>query len=116
MDNTNELHVDTGRKGKYFVVRVRDEDPGNRGDLTGLIDIIRDCLENDIKTIAVSFTKSTRLYTRQIATLIRCYALVDDKGGSFAIIAPNPDLMHALDLAGIDTIINTFQAEEELPE
>ena len=112
--NRKRLQVETLRKGGYFVVRVLDDDPGERGDLTELLSIVRRAINGGDENVAVVFTRSAYLYTRSIAALIRCYAMIDDAGGVFAVVAPNPHLMHAIELAGIHTVVKTFTSEEQL--
>lgn len=108
------LNVETLWKSGYYVVRVLDDNPGERGDLAELLSIVRQAISNGNKNIAVVFARSAFLYTRSIAALIRCYAMIDDAGGVFAVVAPNPHLMHAIELAGIHTVIKTFISEDQL--
>jgi hypothetical protein len=115
MIDKQPLAVEYARIGPYYVIRLLDDDPGSRGDLSELIELVGKSILEGNKTIAVSFTRSALLFTRSISALVRCYAMLDDAGGSFAVVAPNPHLMHAIQVSGIDTIIKTVGSEDALP-
>jgi hypothetical protein len=116
MTEKRPLNVEFGTKGPYCIIRLLDDDPGSRGDLSELIELVEQSVRDGKHRIAVAFTKSTLLYTRSIAALVRCYAILDDVQGSFSIVAPNRHLLHSIQVAGIDTIIKSYAAEEDLPE
>jgi hypothetical protein len=115
MTESHPLNIETGQKGSYHIIRLMDEDPGKRGDLSELIELIESYIKQDKKDIAVVFSKSTLLYTRSIAALVRCYAMLDDVEGKLIVIAQNPHLSHAIQIAGIDTIIKTYSSEDQIP-
>jgi hypothetical protein len=116
MTEKRPLTVQFDTKGPYHIIRLLDDDPGSRGDLTELIELVEKSVADGKHRIAVVFTKSTLLYTRSIAALVRCYALLDDVKGSFSIVAPNRHLLHSIQVAGIDTIIKAYACEEDLPQ
>jgi anti-anti-sigma factor len=115
MTDFEPLKMETSSKGRYHIIRILDEDVGQRGDLSDLIEAIRICLAGDIKDIAVVFSASTLLYSRSIAALVRCYAMIDDVDGTIVLVAPNPHLRRAIEIAGINTIIKTVASEQEIP-
>jgi hypothetical protein len=115
MTDKRPLAAQFEQKGPYQVIRLLDDDPGSRGDLSELISMIEQCIRDGRLTVAVVFTRSALLYTRSIAALVRCYALLDDAHGAFSVVAPNPHLLRSIQVAGIDTIIKTYAAEADLP-
>ena len=115
MADRRPLTVQFDTRGPYDLIRVLDDDPGSRGDLSELIEIVRQSVDSGKRRVAVVFTKSALLYTRSISALVRCYALLDDARGSFSIVAPNPHLLNSIRVAGIDSIIRSYAAEEDLP-
>jgi anti-anti-sigma regulatory factor len=115
MTENHPLNFESGQKGSYYIIRLLDEDPGQRGDLSELVDLVQANIEEGKRNIAVVFSKSTLLYTRSIAALVRCYAMLDDVEGKLIVVAQNPHLAHAIQIAGIDTIIKTFSSEDEIP-
>jgi anti-anti-sigma factor len=109
------MKIDTYPKGSYQILRVSEGD-GRISDLSELRDLIAGYLKRGRKSIAVSFSNASYIYSGAIRILIQCYKLIAERGGELCIIEPNPDLFDVLEFLNIDRVIKIYVGEEYLPE
>ena len=107
------MKFETFQKGRRLVVRIL-EDINLNTELTGLITMVERSIALGNKDIAFSFGDGSFLYTRHIATLVKCFEMLRDKGGTLAIIHPNRDIIDILALIDPEQMILKADSEAEL--
>jgi anti-anti-sigma factor len=109
------MKIETYPKGKYQVLRIRD-DSENIMDLSELKDLIIGYLNRGKIHIAVSFCNASYIYSGALRVLINCHKMIMEHGGSLCILEPDPGLFDVLETLNIDRVIKIYVAEEYLPE
>ena len=107
------MKFETIQKGRCVIVRVL-EDINLNTDLNSLITVVERGIASGNKDIAFSFGEGSFLYTRHIATLVKCFEILRDKGGTLAVIHPNRDIIDILALIDPEQMIVKADSEEEL--
>lgn len=101
-------------KGKYQIIKIKDI-----LNLTSEIDSLEDIVTNLVKEnhvhIAVHFSDGSYLCSRSGATLIRCWELIKEHDGILALLNVNKDIHDFLSIIDLDSLIRTFDTEEDLP-
>ena len=108
------MKIEAYRNGIYRVLRISDE-ISHISNLEELRSMIRCYLEKDEQYLAVSFTDASYLYSGAIAVLISCFKLISEQGGDLALIEVHPELLNLLSQMGIDTLVNVYASEADLP-
>lgn len=109
------MRIEIGQIGIYKILRIQEHAPV-LSQLDELRSLVNGYLSRDDRYMAVCFTGTSYLYSGAIAVLISCYKMVRDKGGDLCILEPKPELLNLLHQMGIDTLINIYQSESDLPD
>jgi anti-anti-sigma factor len=107
------MNIDIYKKGKYQILRVK-EDVGLNTELSELKSVIEKQLAGGNLFIALAFTQQSYLYTKSIAVLISCSELIKDAGGHLAIIEANRDILDILSVIDFDKMISLHASEADL--
>jgi anti-anti-sigma factor len=109
------IKIEVYNRGKYRIVKIRS--PMNViSDLTELNALITGYLKSGFENIAVSFTDSSYLYSGAVSVLINCFKMVREHGGDLCILEPNANLLDLIMQMNIDSIIDVYSHEDELPD
>ncbi len=109
------MRIEVYNRGKYRIVKIRS--PMNViSDLTELNALITGYLKNGFDNIAVSFTDSSYLYSGAVSVLVNCFKMVRERGGDLCILEPNKSLLDLIKQMNIDSIIDVYTNEDELPD
>jgi hypothetical protein len=107
------MKSETLQKGRCVIVRIL-EDVNLNTDLNSLLTVVERSIVAGNKHIAFSFGEGSFLYTRHIATLVKCFEKLRDSGGTLAVIHPNRDIIDILALIDPEQMIIKADSEEEL--
>jgi len=108
------MKIESYAKGHYRLIKI-EEPLKVISELGELKSLIEGYVENDEVNIAVNFTDASYLYSGAISVLVNCYKIIQNKAGDLCIVEPNPTLLELLKQMNIDTIINIYASESELP-
>ncbi len=101
-------------KGKYQVIKIKDV-LNLTSDIDSLEDIVTDLINENRIYIAIHFSDGSYLCSRSGATLIRCWELIKEHKGSLALLNVNQDIHDFLSIIDLDSLIKTFDSEDQLP-
>ena len=107
------MEYETYQKGDYQVITF------NKAlVLTSNIDeldtIVSEFIEKNILKIAIHFKDGSYLSSRTGAAFIRCWETLKDYNGELLFINVNQDILDFLSVIDLDSVIKTYNSEEEL--
>jgi anti-anti-sigma factor len=97
----------------YQVLSIA-ENMGMNSDLGPLLKAVDEHVAEGRIRIALRFSATSFLSTRAIAILVQCVEHVTEKGGRLAILSPNPDIVHCLQVTKLEDLFEVVEREEEL--
>jgi anti-anti-sigma factor len=100
-------------KGNYQIIRINDI-LNLTSEIDALEDIVKNFIEEKNTAIAIHFTDGSYLCSRSGATLIRCWELIKEHNGVLALVNVNEDIHDFLSIIDLDSLIQTYDSEEEL--
>ncbi|MBD3391840.1 MAG: STAS domain-containing protein [Chitinivibrionales bacterium] len=80
--------------------------------LDRLTSMIEDALARGSKSIVLSLTADSYLYSELISRIIRYNSIVEQHKGTFFLVEPDPDLREILDRIGLSTLVRVVPTEE----
>jgi anti-anti-sigma factor len=107
------MRIDATSANGYRVLAIA-EDLGLNSDLAQLRAAIDECLATGLVRIALRFTPKSFLSTRAIAVLVQCVERVNDHAGRLALLQPNADIRHCLQITRLDELFEVAEAEKDL--
>lgn len=107
------MDIETDTRGRYQLFRVK-EDLTVSSDISPLLALVKQKLNEGRIHIALWFTSQSFLYSKNIAVLVQCVEMIKDRHGELAVVKPNEDVMCALRLIGFDTMARICTSEDEL--
>jgi anti-anti-sigma factor len=107
------MRIDATSANGYRVLAIA-EDLGLNSDLAQLRAAIDECLAKGLVRIALRFTPNSFLSTRAIAVLVQCVERVNDHAGRLAVLQPNGDIKHCLQVTRLDELFEVAETEDEL--
>jgi anti-anti-sigma factor len=96
------------------VFRVRC-DIATRATMAELHKAVEKALDEGLRTIAISFTADSYLFSEMLPHLLRLQRLVDSRGAQLRLVESDPELRAILDRIGITQIIQVAASVSELP-
>ncbi len=97
----------------YVVLKVQ-EDLGADSNLSELRDAVSRYAAGGIKKIALHFTERTNFFSSTLSVLVQCLGTLKEQDGELSIIAPTESIMDTLRLTRLDSLIKTYESEEEI--
>lgn len=107
------MAIETGQRGGYLVYSVQDN-LGANSDISELESMVESKLEEGPARIALAFTPGSFLSSRVIATLVRCFALVEEAEGEMAVVLPSAQLEECIDILGFRNLVRMVKSVDEL--
>jgi hypothetical protein len=80
-----------------------------------LYETVSKALESGLKSVAVSFTSDSYLFSEIIPHLLKINKLVQMHGARFFVIEHDPCLRSVLDQVGISRVVQVISSPAELP-
>jgi anti-anti-sigma factor len=109
------MQIDVYSRGQYKIIKIK-ECQHVISELTELKSIIEGYLENGNYMVAVNFAEASYLYSGAISVLISCYKMVKNHHGDLCIVEPKHELLELLRQMNIDSIIDIYENEDQLPQ
>ena len=109
------MNIDLSTSGYYQIIRI-DEDLTVISDLAELRYLVKGYVSEGKRYIAVAFTNASYFYSGALAVLIECYRELAKGNGDLCIIEANENLKSIFRILKIDTILNVYDTEDDLPQ
>ena len=93
---------------QFFRVRC---DIANRDNLESLSQLIEQALREGRRTIVLSVTADSYLYSELIAHVVKCQSIVKRYGGTFCLVENDPGLRQVLDKIGLSRLVRVVASE-----
>jgi anti-anti-sigma factor len=107
------MEIEALDKKGYRLLRIK-EDLSHETDLAQLKTLIQSHLDEEVKNLALSFTKDSFFYSRTIAILVQFMGYVKEREGNFAIIHPNISMLEMIKLIGLDKLMEMHTSEDSI--
>ncbi len=101
------------QKNGFTVIRVVDT-VDLLDDISELRALVDTAVENGSVNIAMRFTKDSALRSAAMAKLVLCAALVNSRGGIFALIAPGEHILSLLRIFNAEELVMVVDSEDDL--
>ena len=109
------MKLQTTHRGSFLAIRLLGEVTLNT-ETGPLVQAVEQALAAGRTSVAITFGENSFLYTRHIASLIRCLELIREQDGSLAVINPNQDIRDVLALIDPEGMIVRADSEEALEQ
>ena len=84
--------IESGRKHGFCVIHIQQENVDDT-DFSPVESLVEKHAREGDGRIAVSMGMNVYPYSKLISVLVRCNKLVQDQGGTLAVVQPNPDFL-----------------------
>lgn len=78
-----------------------------------LDDLRREVLEQKDTRVIIDLSQVTRIDSAGLGQLMSCYSHLVRNRGALKIINPAPQIQHVLEMTGLNTLIPTYQSEQD---
>lgn len=101
------------RHNDYHILRIF-QNRFSEADAAALASQVAEYLDRGITRIALAFGENVYPYSKLIAMVVRCHRLVNEKGGSLALIQPSESFGRIAGLLNLPSVVRIVTSEDEL--
>jgi anti-anti-sigma factor len=98
-----------------LIIRIEDDIKLN-SRINELNGIVKKTLESGEKNIALAFTEPSQFSSDSINVLVKCLALITEKGGKLALIQPKKNILEVFRIIGLSKKVKVYRSEQEIGE
>ena len=107
--------IESTYKNGYQIYSIK-EDLHFDSDLTQVIELIEQNLQDGVTKIALSFTPDSHFSSISISALLQCIEIVNNNGGNLAIIHQSKKDFELLEKLSLVCLMRIYTSEDDLPE